>query len=324
MGSDIVFDLKPLTFDDIPDVSSAPDDFSAFLDAYFDAGERLADSMDEWSNSGMRENGTVQLRSINTGYGQAKLRKSIGVSEYWCGRVSSYDAESLKPYASTPSPLNLNPLNPLNLVRSISRRLSGDNRRSMDLDEVARQARVMSQHPRGIYEHFRRGLLEYHSENERDYIESCRETQCLAVLVPHVAEVWRLTYVTPAPTSPRTFVVLLLSRELQVAPHGQRCFMNISLPFKHPDCPEKQGPEKARVRGKYVSVERVRETEDGKRTEWRMATSSDAGGSIPRFVTNSALPKNIAEDVPSFLRWMMKRYTADEEAENKANATINT
>lgn len=38
------------------------------------------------------------------------------------------------------------------------------------------------------------------------------------------------------------------------------------------------GEEKSRVRGKYVSVERVREIDDGKQVEWRMATSSDAGG----------------------------------------------
>jgi hypothetical protein len=46
----------------------------------------------------------------------------------------------------------------------------------------------------------------------------------------------------------------------------------------HPDCPEKTGGEKSRVRGKYVSVERVREMEGGTQVEWKMATSSDAGG----------------------------------------------
>jgi hypothetical protein len=40
----------------------------------------------------------------------------------------------------------------------------------------------------------------------------------------------------------------------------------------------KQGKEKSRVRGKYVSVERIQEMEGGKSVEWRMATSSDAGG----------------------------------------------
>lgn len=46
----------------------------------------------------------------------------------------------------------------------------------------------MTTPPEGIYERFRRGLLEYHSENEREYIESMRETKCLQVYKSHVAE----------------------------------------------------------------------------------------------------------------------------------------
>lgn len=80
--------------------------------------------------------------------------------------MSSHDAASLKPYApDAEEPASL--MNPLSIMRSLNRRLSSDarsRRASADLDEVARQARVMSQRPRGIYEHFRRGLLEYHSE----------------------------------------------------------------------------------------------------------------------------------------------------------------
>lgn len=63
------------------------------------------------------------------------------------------------------------------------------------------------------------------------YIEACRESECIQVLQPHVAEIWRLTYVTPPPTSPRTFVVLVLSRELVSSPHGERCFMNSECCF---------------------------------------------------------------------------------------------
>lgn len=84
----------------------------------------------------------------------------------------------------------------------------------------------------------------------------------------------------------------------------------VSIPFSHPGCVEKTGDEKARVRGKYVSVELVTE-KGGAEVEWRMATSSDAGGNIPRFVTNSSLPRSIAEDVPSFLTWMWKRFPVD-------------
>jgi hypothetical protein len=124
-----------------------------------------------------------------------------------------------------------------------------------------------------------------------------RETECLQVFQPHIAEVWRLTFKTPPPTNPRTFVVLLLSRELKQDPPGQRCFMNstylrwtgcerrywdtVSIPFEHPDCPPKQGKEAGTVRGKYVSVERVSEAANGAEVDWRMATSSDAGGKSP-------------------------------------------
>jgi len=52
----------------------------------------------------------------------------------------------------------------------------------------------------------------------------------------------------------------------------------VSLPFEHPDCLPKQGAESSRVRGKYVSVERVSERAGGAEVDWRMATSSDAGG----------------------------------------------
>ena len=94
----------------------------------------------------------------------------------------------------------------------------------------------MKMTPHGLYERFRRGLLEYHSENEREYIEACRETECLQVFQPHVAEVWRLTYKTPPPTSPRTFVVLLLSRELN-HDMAHRTFMNSELYLGDPAHP---------------------------------------------------------------------------------------
>jgi hypothetical protein len=70
----------------------------------------------------------------------------------------------------------------------------------------------------------------------------------------------------------------------------------------------------------------VSEVEEGSKVEWRMATSSDAGGeafryssshagNIPRFMTNSSLPSSISEDVPSFLKWMVKRFPESTEVE---------
>ncbi|RSH93358.1 hypothetical protein EHS25_007714 [Saitozyma podzolica] len=320
MPYSVHLDLQPLRQEDIPNPESP--EFAEFLDAHFDAGEKLIESMEEWHKGHVKCEGEVQIMNLNS----SQTRKSLGVKEYWCGRQSAHTPYSVRKHAPThksPAPHGTR----LEAVRSFSRRFSrqgkpesnghhpngdgngvGDEASSVNVSEVERQAAVMTSQPHGLYERFRRGLLEYHSENEREYIESCRETQCLQVFQPHVAEVWRLTYVTPPPTNPRTFVVLLLSRELKIEPLGERCFMNISLPFEHPECAAKTGEEKSRVRGKYVSVERVRELEDGEKVEWKMATSSDAGGNIPRFVTNSSLPNSISEDVPSFLKWMVSRF----------------
>lgn len=54
--------------------------------------------------------------------------------------------------------------------------------------------------------------------------------------------------------------------------------MNISIPFDHPSAPINLGAEQSRVRGRYVSVEYVKEVEGGSKVEWLMATSSCAGG----------------------------------------------
>lgn len=104
----------------------------------------------------------------------------------------------------------------------------------------------------------------------------------------------------------------------------ERSLMTVSIPFAHPDCPEKQGAEKSRVRGKYVSVERVCEVQGGG-VEWRMATSSDAGGNIPRFITNQSLPGSISEDVPSFLKWAMNRWPEESDAAgDRSDAVVDT
>jgi hypothetical protein len=39
----------------------------------------------------------------------------------------------------------------------------------------------------------------------------------------------------------------------------------------------------------------------------------DKAGNIPRFITNSSLPNSIAEDVPSFLSWIERKFP-DKEA----------
>lgn len=76
--------------------------------------------------------------------------------------------------------------------------------------------------------------------------------------------------------------------------------------------------EEKGVKGRYVSVERILELEDGS-IEWRMATSSTPGGSIPSFFVEKSMDGKIAEvsnpdyrwtaadsrqDVPHFMKWL--------------------
>ncbi|OJA08716.1 hypothetical protein AZE42_07093 [Rhizopogon vesiculosus] len=60
--------------------------------------------------------------------------------------------------------------------------------------------------------------------------------------------------------------------------------------------------EEKGTKGRYVSVERLVELEDGK-VEWQMVTSSTPGGSIPSFIAESSMAGQISVDVPHFLKW---------------------
>lgn len=55
--------------------------------------------------------------------------------------------------------------------------------------------------------------------------------------------------------------------------------------------------EEKGTRGHYVAVERLKELENGL-IEWRMATSSTPGGSIPSWLVESTMPKKIASVSP--------------------------
>lgn len=52
--------------------------------------------------------------------------------------------------------------------------------------------------------------------------------------------------------------------------------------------------EEKGVKGRYASVECISELADGN-TEWRMATSSTPGGSIPSFIVESTMAGKIAQ-----------------------------
>ncbi|GAA5967010.1 hypothetical protein JCM11641_000414 [Rhodosporidiobolus odoratus] len=179
-----------------------------------------------------------------------------------------------------------------------------------------RQSKLASQ--QGTYDQLKKGLLENHSLNEKEYIESCTEAKQLKVVFPGELEVWQTKY-NNSPASNRDFTFALLTRETTpststtaptptsadsgaiVSPGSTplRSFVVVSIPVNAP-------VEKGFVRGRYVSVEHVQETEEGG-TVWTMAVSSDPGGWVPRLISDWVMPGKVSEDVPSFLEWMKER-----------------
>lgn len=71
----------------------------------------------------------------------------------------------------------------------------------------------------------------------------------------------------------------------------------VSIPVDVTDSEEYAKLEEKGVKGRYVAVERLQELENGK-VEWRMATSSTPGGSIPQFVAESSMASTISHVRP--------------------------
>jgi hypothetical protein len=62
--------------------------------------------------------------------------------------------------------------------------------------------------------------------------------------------------------------------------------------------------DKSLVMAAYTSIERVRILPSKRDVEWIMATASDAGGVLPQWMQNLAVPSAIAKDVELFLSWI--------------------
>jgi hypothetical protein len=72
-----------------------------------------------------------------------------------------------------------------------------------------------------------------------------------------------------------------------------RLIVSLSIDLTSKGDEELRQLEEKGTKGRYVSVERVMELENGN-IEWRMATSSTPGGSIPSFIVESTMAKKIA------------------------------
>jgi len=149
-----------------------------------------------------------------------------------------------------------------------------------------------------------------HFTNESKYISSLKYAEHL--LTTKLGEVWALHYSFSRPVSPRVFVELQLYRFMDATPENnhQRSALIVTLPFDVGDDEALKAKRGNRVIGKYVSVERIAEIEGGRTVEWRMATCSTPGGSIPQCVSEFTIPGKIAKDVPHLIHWL-KQNTQD-------------
>ncbi|KAI0780672.1 hypothetical protein BD413DRAFT_464425 [Trametes elegans] len=144
------------------------------------------------------------------------------------------------------------------------------------------------------------GNADNKAENEMQYIPEIKKVTLIKRISP-TQSVWTLFYHFPPPVSPRVFTVVQTT-QLE-GTDGSRTGYIVSLPVDVSDNAEYAKLEEKGVKGRYVSVERLRERADGT-VEWRMATSSTPGGRIPQFVAESSMASTISKDVTHFLHWL--------------------
>jgi hypothetical protein len=107
--------------------------------------------------------------------------------------------------------------------------------------------------------------------------------------------------IDPKPLKNRTFPVLQIAASLE----GTQEFMVVSIPLNDFNKSPYAGfsKDKSLHMAVYASIERVRILESGE-IEWIMGTASNAGGVLPQWIQNLAVPGAIAKDVDMFMSWV--------------------
>jgi len=108
--------------------------------------------------------------------------------------------------------------------------------------------------------------------------------------------------IDPKPLKNRTFPVVQVAAALA----GTEEFLVVSIPLtdfnKSPYA--EFARDKSLVVAAYASIERVRVLPSNGDVEWIMATASNAGGVLPQWMQNLAVPGAVAKDVEMFLAWI--------------------
>jgi len=145
--------------------------------------------------------------------------------------------------------------------------------------------------------------------NEKEYIPEIKKATLLRTISP-TQSIWSLYYKLTPPVSNRVFTVLQ-TVHLEGGENGTpREGWIISIPVDVSEDPEMKAKEEKSVKGRYCSVELIKESKDGL-VEWSMATSSTPGGMIPQYFTEKSIPSQIYKDVPHFVHWLKQLKAAE-------------
>ena len=152
-------------------------------------------------------------------------------------------------------------------------------------------------------------LLIFGVQHDR-FIHEIKKVTKVKEISPN-ASIWTLYYTFTPPVSPRVFTELQVTHLSETTPRTgwmkslfvttqfmelitfKRIIVSLAIDLSSKGDEELLKLEEKGVRGRYVSVERIIELENGN-TEWRMATSSTPGGSLPNFIVESTMAKKIA------------------------------
>lgn len=236
------------------------------------------------------------------------------------GRLSIWKTKgSPKRYAASESPVSL-------YERTVSAKeldgitgMSKSNANRKDETWFCRRSchRNATENGTASWEEFVYSFKEHHHESEDRFtpaIVGAREAMSwdtASLMVDAFSGVWvDITLkvvemkhrIDPKPLKNRTFPVVQLAASLE----GTKEFIVTSIPITDFDqSPQAEyAKDKGLVVAAYVSVERIRVLPKNGEIEWIMATASDAGGVLPQWLQNVAVPGKIAHDVDMFLSWI--------------------
>jgi hypothetical protein len=113
--------------------------------------------------------------------------------------------------------------------------------------------------------------------------------------------------IDPKPLKNRTFPIVQVAADLA----GTEEFVIASIPLIdfHKSPYAEFARDKSLVVAAYTSIERIRILPTNGDVEWIMATASDAGGVLPQWMQNLAVPSAVAKDVEMFLAWIPSQRT---------------